>query len=88
MNKCRGCGAQIEWIKTENGKSMPVNPEYIEIDITGPKIITVVTDAGTIELGSPVDTACLFQGENTVKGRISHFTTCPKAGSFRDRRVY
>lgn len=25
MSKCKGCGAEIVWIQTENGKSMPCN---------------------------------------------------------------
>ncbi|WP_420768732.1 hypothetical protein ACNR9V_03105 [Parageobacillus thermoglucosidasius] len=27
MAKCKGCGAEIVWIKTPNGKAMPCDPE-------------------------------------------------------------
>ena len=29
MSKCKGCGAEIVWIQTENGKSMPCNAEKV-----------------------------------------------------------
>jgi hypothetical protein len=35
-NVCRGCGVYIEWIKTAQGKWMPVEP----------KPITIVTKSG------------------------------------------
>jgi len=25
MPKCKGCGAQIRWVKTANGKNMPLD---------------------------------------------------------------
>ncbi len=33
---CKGCGTYIEWVKTENGKNMPVDPNEI----------TIITDSG------------------------------------------
>lgn len=85
MNKttCRGCGAEIEWIKTKNGASMPVNPGYVEIDIAGAKIMTIVTDEGKVESGSPINRVTLFPPEMVAKGRISHFSTCPQASRYR-----
>lgn len=80
---CKGCGAPIEWVKTQNGVAMPVNPEYVEIDINGPKTITVVTDEGKVEMGGPVETDTLFSTGMVVRGRVSHFATCPNAGRFR-----
>jgi hypothetical protein len=80
---CRGCGAEIEWVKTQNGASMPVNPEYVEIDIAGAKTTTIVTDDGKVESGSLVNRDTLFPPTMEVKGRISHFATCPQAGRFR-----
>lgn len=80
---CKGCGAPIDWVKTENGIAMPVNSEYVEIDITGPKITTVVTDEGKVEMGGPVNKDTLFPTEMIVRGRVSHFSTCPNARKFR-----
>ena len=31
MSKCKGCQAEIIWIKTTNGKAMPCNPEKVTI---------------------------------------------------------
>ena len=36
MSKCKGCGAEIVWIKTKAGKNMPCDE----------KKITIVTDSG------------------------------------------
>ncbi len=30
--KCRGCGEYIVWLKTKNGKNMPVEPETVDHD--------------------------------------------------------
>jgi hypothetical protein len=56
---CKGCGAEIAFVKSQAGKMIPVNARYT----------TVVTDDGT-----------------TVRGRVSHFATCPRAEQFRTRR--
>lgn len=82
---CRGCGAPIIWIRTRDGKHMPCNPEEIEIDISGAKTTTIITDDGRLEFGSPVDPEDLFPPANTVKGWVSHFATCPAASKFRKR---
>ena len=29
MSICKGCGAQIKWIRTIGGKKMPVDPETV-----------------------------------------------------------
>ena len=33
MSKCKGCGAEIKWIRTENNKNMPLDLELITIYI-------------------------------------------------------
>jgi len=38
MANCKSCGAEIEWLKTKNGKSMPVDAEPIMIETTGAPI--------------------------------------------------
>ena len=40
-SKCRGCQAEIIWIKTTGGKNMPCDPEKI----------TIVTEAGETHTG-------------------------------------
>lgn len=80
MPKCRGCGADIEWVQTASGRTMPVNPEYIDV-IPGVGDTTVVTDDGHIVRGYQRKEPGLF--DEPVRGRVSHFATCPKAGNFR-----
>jgi hypothetical protein len=82
-DKCKGCGAPIIWIRTKDGKHMPCNPEDIEIDIAGAKTTAIITEDGRLEFGSPVNPNDLFPPTMTVKGRVSHFATCPAAGKFR-----
>lgn len=41
MSKCKGCGAEITWIKTKAGKLMPCNSEKS----------TIVTEQGEIVVG-------------------------------------
>ncbi len=38
---CKGCGIYIEWVKTEKGKNMPVDPNEI----------TIITDEGKMVKG-------------------------------------
>lgn len=82
---CRGCGAPILWIRTQDGKHMPCNLEEIEIDIGGAKTTTIITDDGRLEFGSPVNKDDPFPPDKTAKGRVSHFATCPTASQFRKR---
>lgn len=82
MSKCRGCGADIRWIKTKAGKLIPVNPDptYL-VDGNGTDII--VTEDGLIANGTicPVPVS---PGHRV--GWVSHFATCPMAAGFRRRK--
>lgn len=82
MAKCRGCNAEIKFIKTKSGKAIPVNPSpvYIE-DKNGDKII--VTTDGRISNGR--QEIVTSQNQFLTRGYISHFATCPFAGTFRNR---
>ena len=78
MAKCKSCGAEIIWIRTKSGKSMPVNPEkYIvceRSDGTG----TFVMPDGRVVKGYPC-----YGHENAQYGYVSHFATCPYAAKHR-----
>ena len=68
--KCRGCGAEIVWIPTLGGKSMPCDaePVYYKMQAKGPEkigdpIIQVVRDAN----GNPsVEARNLASGRSDV----------------------
>lgn len=81
MSKCRSCGAEIMWIKTVNGKNMPVDaePVYFHQDPSGAEIF--VTKGGAVVRGITAK-----PGENDVStGYNSHFATCPFADQHRRR---
>ena len=73
--KCRYCGKEMAFIKTVNGKSMPVDPEAVEFipDADYEKFVMI---DGTIERGSTVTNR---KAAETHIGYRSHFATCPEA---------
>lgn len=76
---CRGCGAEIVWVKTEAGKSMPCNPGLVPFWARPGASGKVVTMRGKV-------VSCDFTGERerlTDFGYVSHFSTCPQAGKFK-----
>lgn len=78
---CRGCGADIVWIETEAGKSMPCNSKMVPY-WERPKA------PGKVVLQNGKVISCDFAGERdavTGFGYVSHFSTCPEAGKFRKR---
>ena len=79
--RCRGCGAEIAFIKTVNGKSIPVDPEAIEFIPEFANDRFVLVD-GTVERGEPVKQADRIE---THIGYRSHFSTCPAADRFRKK---
>ena len=80
MSRCKGCGAEISWIKTKSGKSMPVDEKPVPYHIgKGAKIVTEDGDVVSGSLEGPENTFVGF-------GYISHFATCPKAGQYRRRK--
>ena len=80
MARCRGCGAEIEWIRTRAGKNMPVDPEPVFVLVCfgeGPG--RFVTDEGDMISGQEVPTN---DGDAEV-AFVPHWATCPVAGRFK-----
>ena len=80
MAKCKGCGAEIVWIRTKLGKSMPVDEKPVPY-YKGSKD-KIVTEGGEV-------ISCNLEGSSDEFlgfGYISHFVTCPKADKFRRRK--
>ena len=80
--KCRGCGAEICFIKTVKGKSMPVDPEAMYF-IPGGGPNTYVMINGEIQRGS--EAGGNAKEEKAWIGYRSHFTNCPAADDFRKK---
>lgn len=80
--KCRACGAEIMFIKSVAGKTIPVNPEEVAYEQKAGGSLKVVTPNGEVISGElPVDPQ-----KATGIGYISHFATCPEADRFRKAR--
>ena len=80
---CRGCGAEIVFVKTEAGKFMPCNVKMVPYwERSGAAGKVVLQRNGKV-------ISCDFEGprdELTGFGYISHFSTCPKAKGFRKKK--
>lgn len=79
MAKCKGCGAEIIWIKTGGGKKMPCDPDPVMYWGRKNAKGKVVTPNGEVR-------SCLFEGDpNTATGigYVSHFSTCPQVAKFK-----
>lgn len=81
MSKCKGCGAEIDWIRTRAGKNMPVDPEPVFVAVDDGNDV-FVTDEGEVIHGREVPTN---DGSAEV-AFVSHWATCPVAGQFRRKR--
>lgn len=76
MRKCKACGAEILWIKTDKGKSMPCDPEQVTYYARRGAKERVVTPNGEViscDLKPPHDGA-----EPTGVGYVPHWATCCK----------
>lgn len=78
---CRGCGKEIAFIKTINGKSIPVDPEPVMFE-PAEENEKFVTPAGEVVRGTTNSGGNPWKME---KGYISHFATCPCADEFRKK---
>ena len=82
--KCRGCGREIAFIKTVNGKSIPVDPEPIRF-LAEEENEKFVTADGEVKRGKSLDRRGLMITRETETGYRSHFATCPAADDFRKK---
>lgn len=71
MSQCKSCGAPIQWVKTDRGKAMPLDPE----PVPGGNVV-VSKEPGE----EPVAHVC---EPNEHSAYVSHFATCPNAKKHR-----
>jgi len=79
MQRCKACGAQIRWIRTKSGKSMPCDPQPVPYWQRPKARGKVVTPWGDV-------VSCVFQGElreANGTGYVPHWATCTRADLFR-----
>lgn len=82
---CRGCGKPIAFIKTEAGKTMPVDPEPIYFLPEDDYHKFVMMD-GTVKRGRAIEEDETGLKKKAVIGYRSHFATCPAADDFRRKK--
>lgn len=78
---CGSCGAAIVWAKTQRGERMPVDAEPSD---NGNVLVTGQPPnrrAGVLTRGQAEGARAVGQ-----QLHLSHFVTCPHAGSHRSRR--
>lgn len=81
MSKCRGCGAEIDWIRTPAGRSMPIDPEPVFVK-EGDGGCHFITDEGEMISGREVPE----NGEGVEVAFVPHWATCPEASRFKRGR--
>ena len=85
---CRGCGAPIEWAKTEKGRNMPMDAEPT---LTGTFVLvhTKVGEPPVARTQTPEELAIRENTKLPMAARTratSHFATCSKAAEFRRKK--
>lgn len=82
FSQCRKCGARILFVRMKSGKSMPVNPNFVNFRRDGGKDRIVLAN-GEVTSGTIVTDP----GEAQGFGYVSHFATCEYAQTFRRKIV-
>ena len=77
--KCKGCGADIIWIRTAAGKALPCDAPLVMYRAVKHGRERVVTADGAVIACEIVESA----GQATGVGHIAHWATCPAAKTFR-----
>ena len=81
MPRCKGCGAEIVWIKSKNGRAIPCDPEPIPYKRGAAGTSRIVTPGGAVLAG----TFTSDPNEADSFGYRSHWSTCSRAEIFKSR---
>jgi hypothetical protein len=77
VSKCKSCGAEIVWVKTESGRTMPLDAtpvDPVEVDRT------CIIDNGVAKFGA-------IDCRHDEPHYVSHFSTCPQAAQHRKEKA-
>ena len=77
--KCKGCGADIKFIKTKSGKFIPCDMKPVRITKLGESKYMFVLSDGTIVRG-------FSDPEGWAIGYVPHWSTCPAASDFKRKK--
>lgn len=79
MSCCKGCGREIDWIRTEDGRYIPVDPEPVFV-IEGEGPNRFYSEEGEELIGRIARWSEVQTKEakfNTPLGFVPHWWTCP-----------
>ena len=84
MNRtfCKGCGQEIRWIQTPEGKYMPVDPEPVLIRIQKGGRHRFVLNNGVVVSGEYMERREIA----TFEAYETHWASCKAAGTFRRKK--
>ena len=87
ISRCRGCGAEVLWIRTAaNRRKTPVDAEPVSI-LQGTGGDTFLQKDGNVVFGRKIGDAWDDDPDaNVIEAYESHFATCPVGGQFRNRQ--
>ena len=80
MSVCRDCGAEIDWVRTEEGRYIPVDPEPVFV-IEGEGDERFYDEELGVIIGHPARPEEVQTREakiNTPLGYVPHWRTCPE----------
>ena len=80
MSVCKFCGREIDWMRTEDGRYIPVDPEPVFV-IEGEGGELFYTDEGETITGRkarPWEVQTREEKINTPLGFVPHFRTCQR----------
>jgi len=69
MSHCKDCGARIDFVRTESGNWMPIEPGEIDPDDCEPDDV-VISEEGECRKAENADLDTTYY--------LSHFSVCPK----------
>lgn len=80
MAICKGCGRPIEWVRTANGKMMPVDPQLVGIRLLdGGSEMLITIDGETVR-----GRRCDPDADHLYNvGYVPHWPTCPARDHFK-----
>lgn len=79
MARCKACGAEITFVRTETGKAMPCDTKQVMYREKKGAKGRVVTSDGRVLAAEVTEDAARATGV----GYTAHWATCPEAGRFR-----
>lgn len=81
MSVCKNCGAEIDWMRTADGRYIQVDPEPVFV-IEGDGTEHFYTEEEGVLTGRearPEEVQTREQKSNTPIGFVQHWRTCPAA---------